>query len=130
MGGTVIDTSEQVDLYRRLFKRPLLEEGDFIEEGPCIQRGLLRIYPEEHGGQVCPRVELEPRNVEAMDLAGCLMRDDTRVMFPMLFERLCDFLPRGEQLELLQRVHHALQDLDVNDALDVRLKARTPAKKE
>ncbi len=129
MGGTVVETSEQVELYRRLFKRPSIEEGDFLEEEPCIQRGLLRIYPEEHG-RPCPRVELEPRNVEAMDLAGCLMRDDTRVMFPMLFERLCDFLPRGEQLELLLRIHHALQDAEVNDALAARLKARPTAKKE
>ena len=122
MGGTVVETSEQVETYRRLFKRPAIEEGDFLEEPPCIQRGLLRIYPEEHG-RPCPRVELEPRNVEAMDLAGCLMRDDTRVMFPMLFERLCDFLPRGEQLEVLQRIERALHDAEVSEALALRLKA-------
>jgi hypothetical protein len=130
MGGTAVETNEQAVEYRRLFKRTSIEEGDYLEEDPCIQRGLLRIYPEENGGRPCPRVELEPRNVEAMDLAGCLMRDDTRIMFPMLFERLCDFLPRGEQLEVLQRIHHALQDTDVNEALSARLKVRAPAKKE
>jgi hypothetical protein len=123
MGGTGVDTAEQAREYQRLFKRPWIEEGDFLEEEPCIQRGLLRVYPEEHG-RPCPRVELEPRNVEAVTLAGCLMREDSRPLFPMLFERLCDFLPRDEQLQTLQRIHAALQDSQVNEAVASRLKAK------
>lgn len=126
MGGTVVQNDEQAQVYTKMFRRAI-EPGDAIEEEPCIQKGLLRIYPEEHG-RPCPRVQLMVRNLEAYTLAGVLMRDDTRVMFPALFDRLVEGYPREEQLQVLQRVNAALQSTDVNDALGQRLKAATGGK--
>jgi hypothetical protein len=127
MGGTVVQNDEQVQVYTKMFRRPI-EPGDAIEEEPCIPKGLLRIYPEEHEGRPCPRVQLMVRNLEAYTLAGVLMREDTRVMFPAIFDRLVEGYPREDQLQVLQRVNAALQSSDVNDALGQRLKTASGGK--
>lgn len=120
MGGTVVQNEKDATFYGKQLRRPI-EPGEVVELEPCIQKGLLRIFPEEYG-RPCPRVQLAVRNVEAQQLAACLIREDTRPTFALLFERLCGVYPQAEQLQIVQRVNAALASPAYNDAFKHRLK--------
>lgn len=82
------------------------------EEEPCRSRSDLRKFEATHG-RPCPRVELEPGNGLAMELALASQAESTRAFLPHLLEAA----PDSKRLDVVRRVTAALGSAAVNDQL-------------
>lgn len=86
------------------------------DEGMCISdaassRMLQTI------GRPCPRVEIDPENVEAMSLMGWLIHDDLKPLAPEYARALLAGRPADDRARLLSRVASALRSKELSDRL-------------
>jgi hypothetical protein len=65
-------------------------------------------------GRPCPRVILEPENVDAAQLVGFLIPEDTRGLAPALYDAIAEDLTAEDRRFLLMRVSGALHDPKVH----------------
>lgn len=75
-------------------------------------------------GRPCPRIELDPRNVEAMSLMGWLIHDDLKPLAPEYARALLAGQPADDRARLLGRVAHALRSKELSARLHPDPEAR------
>ncbi len=75
----------------------------------CISERESAKWQREHG-RPCPRVELDPRNFDAMVLLGWCIHDDLRPLAGEYARALLAGRPAAERVAVLASLGHALRD--------------------
>jgi len=84
-----------------------VEEGEHVEEGPCVPEYHLAAIREQWG-RPCPRVELDPDNVDAATLAFFMVQPHLRPLFDPYYAASLEGDPPEVRRALLIRVSNAV----------------------
>lgn len=84
-----------------------LHVGEHVTLPPCVPEGWLTAIQEQHG-RPCPRVEIEPENVEAIQLAEAILGGWPAPLWEPFWRTLLDGVSMDRRLRVLRRVARAL----------------------
>jgi hypothetical protein len=106
MGGCEVMTEADARTFTAELQPPrVVEVGELLDEEPCVNLDVYRgVFP----GRECPRVELDPENVDAATLVQMRLAEDP--LTPAFFDAACGDLPREERKKVLLRVLRAAGD--------------------
>jgi hypothetical protein len=102
--------------YKTVEERCAACEVNGGDEGMCIKQRESDKWQREHG-RPCPRVELDPRNHEAMQLLGWAIHDDLKPLASNYGRALLAGYRAEERAAILARIGYALRDVEVMKVL-------------
>ena len=112
MGGGVVQTEQAARELSELLPRTV-SKGDELNEPECVAKHELGVY--EQLGRPCPRVDLDPENVEAAEAMNLSIRADLRHLAePYLLAVAED---PEERASLILRVAGTLRNARVTEIL-------------